>query len=197
MTDLTYGQRTIAQTLLPTNSPLLRNVVLAVLGSLALWLSAKISIPFWPVPMTMQTFVVLSIGMAFGARLGSATLLLYLAEGAIGLPVFAGTPEKGLGLAYMFGTTGGYLVGFVIAAFVVGTLAERGWDRNFLTSALAMFVGNVVIYCFGLLWLGTLIGWDKPVLALGLTPFILGGLLKIALAALMMPTIWRLISKYK
>lgn len=184
----------LAQTVWAGSNPLIRNITLAVLGSVALWISAKISIPFWPVPLTMQTFVVLMIGMAFGSRLGMATVLLYLAEGAAGLPVFSGTPEKGIGLAYMLGTTGGYLLGFVLAAGVVGYLAERGWDRNPISTAVAMLLGNVVIYIPGLLWLGAIVGWDKPVLAWGLTPFLAGDALKLALAAVLMPALWRMLS---
>jgi biotin transport system substrate-specific component len=118
-------------------------------------------------------FVVLTLGMAYGWRLGAATVMLYLVEGAAGLPVFAGTPEKGSGLAYMLGGTGGYLVGFVLAAAVCGYLAERGWDRRIVTTALAMLVGNVLIYIPGLFWLGSPFGWDKPIVEWGLTPFIL------------------------
>lgn len=178
-------------------NPLVRNITLAVLGSMALWISAKISIPFFPVPLTMQTLVVLMIGMAFGSRLGVATVLLYLAEGAAGLPVFSGTPEKGIGLAYMMGTTGGYLLGFVLAAGVVGYLAERGWDRTPISTAVAMLIGNVVIYILGLLWLGAIVGWDKPVLTWGLTPFLAGDALKLALAAVLMPLLWKMLSNAK
>ena len=188
---------TLAKTLLPIDNAVVRNLILAIVGSLALWVSAKLSIPFWPVPLTMQTLVVLVIGMAFGARLGAATVLLYLAEGAVGLPVFSGTPEKGLGLAYMMSTTGGYLVGFVLAAGAVGFLAERGWDRSPLKTALAMVLGNVLIYVTGLLWLGTIVGWDKPVLAWGLTPFLAGDAVKIGAAAVLMPLVWRLVSAFK
>ncbi|PDQ19847.1 biotin transporter BioY [Mesorhizobium sanjuanii] len=170
----------------------LRNAVLVVAGSLALWLSAKLQVPFYPVPMTMQTFVVLVIGTAFGWRLGAATVALYLAEGAVGLPVFAGAPEKGIGLAYMVGPTGGYLLGYLPAAALCGFLASRGWDRRIATMALSMLVGTVVIYAFGLSWLGTVVGWDKPVLAWGLYPFVLGDLLKLALAAAVLPMAWRL-----
>ena len=137
----------------------------------------------------------LVIAMAFGPRLGAATVMLYLAEGAVGLPVFAGTPEKGIGLAYMLGGTGGYLLGFLLAAALVGMLAERGWDRNVGTTALAMLFGNVVIYVPGLLWLGTLFGWDKPILAWGLTPFLLGDVTKLALAAAVLPLLWKLAAK--
>lgn len=186
---------TLVDRLWPSDSVLLRNVILAVLGSLALWVSAKIKVPFYPVPMTMQPFVVLMIGMAFGWKLGASTVLLYLAEGASGLPVFAGTPEKGIGIAYMLGTTGGYLFGFVVAAAAVGWLAERGWDRNVITTAVAMFVGTALIYAFGILWLGSVVGWDKPVLQWGMTPFLLGDLAKIVLASLLMPAIWKVLHK--
>ena len=170
---------------------ILRNVILAVTGSIALTISAKISIPFYPVPMTMQTLVVLLIGMAYGWKLGGATILLYLAEGALGLPVFSGTPEKGIGIAYMMGGTGGYLLGFVIAASIVGYLASLGWDRNPLKTILAMLTGNIVIYVMGLLWLGALFGWDKPILDWGLKPFLFGDLVKIAIAAALLPACWR------
>ena len=175
----------------------LRAVVLAMVGSLLLWASAKVQVPFYPVPMTLQTFAVLGLGMAYGWRLAGATLLLYLAEGAMGLPVFAGTPEKGIGLAYMVGPTGGYLLGFVISAVACGWLAERGWDRNVLTTALAMLIGNVLIYAPGLLWLGSLVGWDKPVLEWGLAPFLLGDAAKLALAAILLPAVWKLVGRAK
>ncbi len=175
----------------------LRNVLLAVVGSLLIWAAAKIKVPFYPVPMTMQTFVILTLGMAYGWRLAGATLILYLVEGAAGLPVFAGTPEKGIGLVYMMGGTGGYLVGFVFAAVVCGWLAERGWDRNVITTALAMLAANVLIYIPGLLWLGSLYGWDKPILEWGLTPFILGDLTKLALAAAVLPLAWHWLGRPK
>jgi len=174
---------------------ILRNVILAVTGSIALTISAKISIPFYPVPMTMQTLVVLLIGMAYGWKLGGATILLYLAEGALGLPVFSGTPEKGIGIAYMMGGTGGYLMGFVIAASVAGYLASLGWDRNPLKTILAMLTGNIVIYVMGLLWLGALFGWDKPILDWGLKPFLFGDLVKIAIAAALLPACWRWVER--
>jgi len=184
---------TLAGTLWPTGkaNALLRGMVLAVAGTALLTISAKIQIPFYPVPMTLQTFVVLALGMAYGWRLGGATLLLYLAEGAAGLPVFAGTPEKGIGLAYMLGSTGGYLAGFVLAAAVCGWLAERGWDRNLIRTAAAMVIGNAVIYVPGLLWLGGLYGWDKPILEWGLTPFLAGDLAKLALATAVLPLAWK------
>ena len=192
MTALTQTHPTLAQTLWQGENTIVRNVLLAVAGSIALWVSAKIQVPFYPVPMTMQTFMVLVIGMAFGWRLGAATVLLYLAEGAIGLPVFAGTPEKGIGFAYMLGTTGGYLIGFAVAAAVVGWLAQKGWDRNVWMTLAAMVIGTAIIFAFGVSWLGSVIGWDKPVLQYGLTPFLPGAAFKIALAAAVLPLAWKI-----
>ncbi len=169
----------------------IRNIVLAIAGSMVLTLSAKMQIPFWPVPMTMQTYAVLVIAMAFGPRLGTATILLYLAEGAMGLPVFAGTPEKGIGLAYMAGPTGGYLAGFVAAGALVGFLTTRGWDRSILTTFLAMTLGTATIFLLGYGWLATLIGAEKAWL-FGVQPFLLAAALKIALAAVTLPVLWRL-----
>ncbi|MGQ7791290.1 biotin transporter BioY [Faunimonas sp. B44] len=156
---------------------------LVLLGTMILWASAKISVPFWPVPMTLQTGAVALIAAVYGWRLGLATVLAYLAEGALGMPVFTGTPEKGIGLAYMAGPTGGYLFGMALQAIVTGWLVERGLGRGPVRLFGAMFAGEVVLFAVGLAWLGTLIGWDKPVLALGLYPFVLGDLVKIALAA--------------
>lgn len=184
---------TLASRLPGRQASILRNVLLAVGGSLALWASAKLQVPFYPVPVTMQTFVVLAMGMAFGWRLAAATVALYLFQGAVGLPVFAGTPEKGIGLAYIAGPTGGYLLGYLMAATLCGWLAERGWDRRFWTTALAMLAGNAVIYIVGLLWLGSVIGWDKPLLQFGLIPFIPGDILKLLLATLTLPLAWRLL----
>jgi len=169
-----------------------RGTVLAIVGSIAIWVSAKIQVPFYPVPMTLQTLVILFIAMSYGWRLGSLTVLLYLAEGAIGLPVFAGTPEKGIGVAYMMGGTGGYLAGFVLAAATTGWLAERGWDGNIAGTALALLVGYALIFVPGLLWLGILFGWDKPILAWGLTPFLLGGATKLALGTALTALTWKL-----
>jgi biotin transport system substrate-specific component len=188
---------TIASVLWPANGQVkaVRLAVLAVLGTLLLTLSAKLHVPFYPVPMTFQTLVVLGLGMAYGWRLGAATVALYLLQGALGLPVFSGTPEKGIGLAYLLGPTGGYLFGFFLAAGVCGWLAERGWDRSVITTALAMLIGNIIIYVPGLLWLGGLFGWDKPILEWGLTPFILGDAIKLALAAALMPLAWKLLRR--
>ena len=153
----------------------LRAVLLALLGSALLTISAKIEVPFYPVPMTMQTLVVLLLGMAFGARLATATVLLYLAEGAVGLPVFAGTPERGIGLAYMMGPTGGYLVGFVLTAALTGWLTER--RRDVAGLVLATVAGTVATFVPGVLWLAYLIGFEQS-LVHGLMPFLWGALVK-------------------
>lgn len=182
--------------LLPaSNSRVLRNVLLAVIGSLLLAVASKVKIPLPPVPITAQTLVLLVLAMAYGWKLAGATVLLYLAEGAMGLPVFSGTPEKGIGLAYMTGPTGGYLIGFLIAAVATGFLAERGWDRNFFTTAAAMLIGNALIYVPGLLWLGTVLGWDKPILQWGITPFLVGDLIKLVIAAIVLPSVWKLLNR--
>lgn len=168
-----------------------RAVLTVLIGAALLWLSARISVPFYPVPMTLQPLAVLLIGAALGPRLGGATVATYLLQGAAGLPVFAG----GGGIAYLIGPTGGYLAGFLIAAIAVGALARRGWDRNVATMALAMAIGVALIYIPGVLWLGNVIGWNKPLLALGLTPFLYGDALKIVLGACLMPTVWHAVRR--
>lgn len=191
-----YPQQTLIGALMadPDFARRLRLTILAVVGTVLLTLSAKIQIPFYPVPMTMQTFAVLTIGMAYGWRLGGATLLLYMAEGAIGLPVFS----KGGGIAYFYSAPSmGYIYGFLMAAVLVGWLAGRGWDRNPATTALAMLIGNVVIYVPGLLWLGMLFGWDKPILEWGLTPFLYGDLFKLVLATGAMPLAWLAVRRWR
>ena len=164
-------------------------------ASLLLVLSAKIAVPFYPVPMTMQTLVVIGIGLALGPVRGGAAILLYLAEGAAGLPVFAGTPEKGIGLAYMAGPTGGYLVGFMLAAVTAGLLARRSWDRSPIKATIAALLAGAVIYLPGLLWLGIVIGFDKPLLEFGLYPFIPGDLFKAVLAGLIFTIAWRALGR--
>jgi biotin transport system substrate-specific component len=172
----------------------LRLAALTMLGSLALTASAKLQVPFYPVPMTMQSLVVLLIGLGFGWRLGTATVLLYLAEGLAGLPVFAGTPEKGIGLVYMMGPTGGYLVGFVFAAAFLGWLAERGWDRSLWRTALALSFGHALLFAPGIAWLALFVGWPKAV-ALGLTPFLWGSVVKTALGVALVPAAWALFDR--
>jgi biotin transport system substrate-specific component len=168
-----------------------RAIALMALGALALWASAKIKVGF-PVPMTMQTFVVLTIGAAYGARLGAATVLLYLVEGAAGLPVFADTPERGLGLAYMMGPTGGFLAGFLAGAFVTGWLAERGWDRSILKLFAAMALGHVAILGAGYAWLALTVG-PSMAWAVGVAPFYAATLYKTLLGALALPAGWALL----
>jgi len=170
----------------------LRLAILALAGTALLTLSAKMQVWPGPVPITMQSFVILTIGMTYGWRLGGATLLLYLAEGAIGLPVFS----KGGGIAYFAGPTGGYLVGFVLAAIVTGGLAERGWDRRPATTALAMLAGNIAIYVPGLIWLAYLIGYEKAI-KFGVMPFLAGDLVKLALAAAVIPLAWKAIRHWR
>jgi biotin transport system substrate-specific component len=186
---------TLAEAIWNSDLPVLRNVVLAVAATIALWISAKIQVPLYPVPITMQTFVVLAVGMAFGWRLGAATMLLYLAEGAIGMPVFAGTPERGIGLAYMMGPTGGFLVSYVFAAALVGWLASKGWDRNPLSTLAAMFLGSVVIYAIGLAWLAQMTGWSYSVIEKGALPFLYGDAVKMLLAAAILPVAWKLVGR--
>jgi biotin transport system substrate-specific component len=188
----TTQSQTLINVLWPEKSnQWLRFMAFAIAGSIALTISAKISIPAIPVPFTMQTLVVLLLGFAYGPALAGATVGLYLLQGAFGLPVFQGTPEKGLGLAYMMGPTGGYLAGFFVAAVVCGKLAQKDWDKRFSTMVLGMILGNAIIYAFGLAWLGSLIGWDKPVLQYGMTPFLVGDLIKIAIAVALVPMIWK------
>jgi biotin transport system substrate-specific component len=167
----------------------LRAVILAFAGSALLALSAKIQVPLPPVPMTMQTLVVLLIGATYGWRLGGATVALYLAEGMLGLPVFANTPPAVASPAYLLGPTGGYLVGYLAAAVAMGALAERGWDRSLWRVVVMMSVGHVVIFAFGLAWLAHLVGPAKA-WAVGVAPFVIGTVLKTALAAALMKAAW-------
>jgi biotin transport system substrate-specific component len=170
---------------------LLYDGMLVLGGSLFIALSAQITVPMWPVPMTGQTLAVLMFSALLGARLGLLTVLLYLTEGVTGLPVFA--QARG-GLPVLLGPTGGYLLGFLGAAFVVGTLTDYGWDRRIHTTLLAMLLGNLVIYTCGLIWLTGFVG-PGSVLAVGLYPFLGGEWLKMLLAALALPWGWRLLQR--
>lgn len=172
---------------------LIKQAVLVVLGIAALALFAKIKVPMWPVPVTMGTFAVLTIGAAYGPRLGLVTILGYMIIGALGFDVFASSSAENFGLTYMMGGTGGYLVGYVLATFALGYFARLGWDRSMTKMAAAMLIGNALIYVPGLLWLGQLYGWDQPILQWGLTPFLIGDALKLVLAALLVPGLWKLI----
>ena len=164
------------------NQKIVKYLLIVFLGSLLLTISAKIKIPFYPVPMTMQTFVVVLMGVTFGWKISVATISLYLFEGIVGLPVFAGTPEKGVGLVYFMGPTMGYLIGFLFATFFAGYLNLK---TNMFFVFLKLILSVSIIYIFGILWLGNLIGWDKPILELGLMPFLLAELFKISLLTIL------------
>ena len=164
-----------------TQAKLFKSLVVLILGTIALTISAKIKIPFYPVPMTMQTFVVVLLGIAFGYKVGVATVGLYLIEGISGLPVFSNSPEKGVGLAYFVGPTMGYLIGFIFACMLAGYFQ---YSKNYVLNFIKILLSTSLIYAFGLLWLGTLIGWDKPIFKLGAQPFLLAELLKILIATL-------------
>lgn len=172
-----------------------KQAVLVVLGVTLLAVCAKIKVPMWPVPITMGTFAVLTIGAAYGPRLGLVTILGYMLVGALGFDVFASSSAEAYGLTYMMGGTGGYLVGYVLATLALGLAARKGWDRTFLPMAGALLLGNALIYIPGLLWLGTLYGWDQPILQWGFTPFVLGDAIKLVLAALLVPAVWKFVGK--
>jgi biotin transport system substrate-specific component len=166
------------------------NIALVLFGTLLLTVSSKIQVPFWPVPMTMQTFIVFIIGMSYGWKLALSTLIAYLVEGALGLPVFA----KGGGLLYLIGPTAGYLYGMAIAAGVIGFLAERGYNDSYIKSLISLIIGTVIIFVLGVGYLGSVIGYDKA-LAGGLYPFIPSEFFKIGLAVILIPSITRYINK--
>lgn len=182
-------QRPLVSLTLPDDrvARLATQALLALAGSILLAVSAKVTVPFWPVPMTLQTLAVFAIAAAYGRNLAVATVLLYLAEGALGLPVFT----AGAGLAYLAGPTGGYLVGFVIAAGIAGWAADRGFDRHPLKLFAALLVGELVILALGAGWLAVLFGGEKA-LAFGIGPFIVTDLVKVALASAIVPAVWAL-----
>jgi len=161
-------------------------ILVTVLGTLLLTISAKIKIPFYPVPMTMQTFIVLFLGITLGPKIGLLTVSLYLFEGIFGLPVFAGTPEKGIGLVYFTGPTMGYLIGFLVSVYFAGLF---GYDKGPINTFLKLIFSVSFIYILGLVWLGTLIGWDKPIFKLGAKPFLLAELFKMLLLLFLIPTL--------
>ena len=178
--------------LFPTEgtSTYIKNILLILSGTILLAVSSKIQVPFWPVPMTMQTFIVFIIGMAYGWKLAFCTLVAYLLEGALGLPVFA----KGGGLLYLTGPTAGYLYGMTIAAGVIGAFAELGYNNSYFKSLISLLIGTFIIFLFGVGYLGSVIGYDKA-LAGGLYPFIPSEFFKIGLAVVLIPSITRYISK--
>ena len=165
---------------------IIKSLLVIFLGSVLLAISAKIKIPFYPVPMTMQTFVVLFLGISFGYKIAIATVSLYLIEGILGLPVFSNSPERGIGLAYFTGPTMGYLIGFLTACFLASYIKVS--DNYFIVIAkLILSVSS--IYILGILWLGTLIGWDKPIFELGVAPFLLAEVFKIGLLSILIKKI--------
>jgi len=165
---------------------IIKLTLITIVGTILITISAKVKIPFYPVPMTMQTFVILLIGITLGYRIGLATVALYLFEGIIGLPVFASSPEKGIGIVYFTGPTMGYLIGFLIAVYCAGTFK---YDRGLINTFIKLIFSVSFIYIFGLMWLGILIGWDKPIFKLGAQPFLLAELFKISLLSLLIPTL--------
>ena len=171
------------------NVKILKYILIIFLGSILLTISSKIKIPFYPVPMTMQTFVVLFLGMAFGYKIGLATISLYLVEGIIGLPVFSNSPEKGIGFVYFIGPTMGYLIGFLFATFLAGYF---NFKQNILIIFFKLLISVSTIYLLGIFWLGNLIGWDKPIIQLGATPFLLAELFKISILTLLAKNILKL-----
>ena len=171
------------------NTKILKYLLIIFLGSILLTISSKIKIPFYPVPMTMQTFVVLFLGMSFGYKIGLATVSLYLLEGIIGLPVFSNSPEKGVGIIYFTGPTMGYLIGFLFATFLAGYF---NFKVNIFYAFLKLIISVSVIYILGVFWLGNLIGWDKPIIQLGVTPFLLAELFKVSILAILSKKIIKL-----
>ena len=165
-----------------TQPKVIKSLLAILLGSIALTISAKIKIPFYPVPMTMQTFVVLFLGISLGYKIGLATIGLYLLEGIVGLPVFSNSPEKGVGLLYFTGPTMGYLIGFLIACYLASMIK---FEDSYFVILGKLVLATLAIYILGLLWLGTLIGWDKPIFALGAKPFLLAEIFKISILALL------------
>ena len=161
-----------------TQNQLVKSLVIIFLGSIILTVSAKIKIPFYPIPMTMQTFVVLFLGVSFGYKIALASVSLYLLEGILGLPVFSNSPERGIGLAYFTGPTMGYLIGFLSACFLASLVKE---DDNYFLIFIKLILSVSTIYILGVMWLGTLIGWDKPILELGVMPFLIAEIFKICL----------------
>ena len=163
-----------------TKAKLIKSLVVVILGSLALTISAKIKIPFYPIPMTMQTFVVLFLGISLGHKIALASVGLYLVEGIVGLPVFSNSPEKGIGLIYFTGPTMGYLIGFLTACYLASKIKI---NDNFFIILFKLIIAVSTIYILGLTWLGILIGWDKPIFALGAKPFLLAEVFKIMILA--------------
>ena len=172
-----------------TQSKIIKSLIIIFLGSIILAVSSKIKIPFYPVPMTMQTFVVLFLGISFGYRIALATIGLYLLEGIIGLPVFSNSPERGVGLTYFTGPTMGYLIGFLSACFLASFIK---FEDNYFIIFLKLVLSVSTIYIFGILWLGILIGWEKPIIQLGVVPFLYAEIFKITLLTVLTKKIFKI-----
>ena len=172
-----------------TQSQIIKSLLIIFLGSIVLAISAKIKIPFYPVPMTMQTFVVLFLGIGFGYKIAISAIGLYLIEGILGLPVFSNSPERGVGLTYFVGPTMGYLLGFLSASFFASFIKV---DDNYLMIFIKLVLSVSSIYILGVLWLGTLIGWNKPIFELGVAPFLIAEIFKIALLTILTKKIFKL-----
>ena len=172
-----------------SQTQIIKSLLVIFIGSIILAISAKVKIPFYPVPMTMQTFVVLFLGISFGYKIALATVTLYLLEGIIGLPVFSNSPERGVGLVYFTGPTMGYLIGFLSACFLASYIKN---EDNYFTIFMKLIFSVSTIYILGVLWLGTLIGWDKPILELGVMPFLLAEIFKIVLLTILTKKILKL-----
>ncbi len=167
----------------------IKNIIYVLIGSILLTLSAKIKIPFYPVPMTMQTFVVLFLGICLGSKLGAMSIIIYLFEGIVGIPVFSNSPEKGIGIVYFTGPTMGYLIGFIFASYFAGLINLK---TNIVLIFLKLALSVSIIYLFGILWLGILIGWEKPIFSLGVAPFLHAELFKILILTLICKFILKL-----
>ena len=161
-----------------SQTKIIKSLIVIFLGSAVLAISAKIKIPFYPVPMTMQTFIVLFLGVSFGYKIAISTVGLYLIEGILGLPVFSNSPERGVGIVYFTGPTMGYLVGFLTACFLASFIKFKD---NYIIIFIKLVLVVSTIYILGIFWLGTLIGWDKPIIQLGVTPFLIAEFLKVVL----------------
>lgn len=196
MSNTTSGNAIAIRTLTGPTTKTIMYPLLVALGVALITISAKIQVPLWPnpTPVTLQTLVIFALASAYGSRLAVATILSYMIIGALGMPVFAGTPAKGIGLLYMAGPTGGYLAGFVIMAYITGLAADYGWSRSPFKIGSAMVIGEIIMLTIGALWMGYLFGADK-IIAWGVGPFIVTDFIKLVIAACIVPAIWGLLKK--
>lgn len=196
MSTTTTGNALAIRSLSDSTQKTLMYPLLVVLGVALIAIAAKIKVPLWPnpTPVTLQTLAIFALASAYGSRLAVATVMSYMIIGAMGMPVFTGTPEKGLGVLYMAGPTGGYLAGFVVMAYITGLAADYGWSKSPFKMGGAMLIGEVIMLAMGALWMGYLFGADK-ILAWGVGPFIVTDLIKLAIAACIVPAVWGLLKK--